>query len=118
MLKNDFQSKNVKGKSIKQSEIFGKNKVISIFINIIGYKNIIDQLKKVNLKHYTVILRPHPHLKNIREKIINEFKHNLNTKIFIYDKLTNRQVIKCSKFIICDDGSTAIESLLYKKQKN
>ena len=70
----------------------------------------------MNLKHYTVILRPHPHLKNIREKIINEFKHNLNTKIFIYDKLTNRQVIKCSKFIICDDGSTAL-SLCYIKAK-
>ncbi len=113
---NQFSVKKEKPKKIisyKKS----KKKIISIFLSSNSHINIIDQLRFVDLTNFYLIIRPHPFLKDIKQKIINEFTKKLNLNVDTAENLTSKDVMKLSHFIICDDSSSAIDAILFKKKK-
>ena len=95
-----------------------KKKIISVFLNFNSHINIIDQLRFVDLTNFHLIIRPHPFIKDIKLKIINEFNTKLNLYVDTAENLTSKDVMRLSHFIICDDSSSAIEAILFKKKKN
>ena len=92
-------------------------KIISIFLSSNSHKNIIDQLKKINLNNFHLIIRPHPFIKNIRNKIIKEFQDKIKITVDTAKELTSKEVMKISDYIICDDSSSVLDAIVLKRNK-
>lgn len=114
LINNKFYKKSKKG-VIKYASL--NKKIISIFLSSNSHKNIIDQLQKVELNNFHFIIRPHPFIKNTRNKIINEFQVKLKIVGDTAEKLTSKEVMKISDYIICDDSSSVLDAIVLKRKK-
>ena len=103
-----------KKKNNLRKKIKSKKKIISIFTSTKDYFGIVDILNKCDLSTFLVVLRPHPYYS---EPTLTHFKQYFKFKFNQIDKLSPRELIKTSDFVLAGDSSLCYESLILGKKK-
>ena len=70
----------------------------------------------MDLTNFYLIVRPHPAFKELKYKILNDFKKKMNTTIDNLSILNNLEVIKISDYIFFDEGQIILDILNLKRK--
>ena len=88
-------------------------KIIVICLSTHDYLGITEILNNCNLDKFFIVVRPHPHY---FEETLSHFKKKNKFNYHLLKKISTREIIKKSDFVITGDSSIGYESVIMGKK--